>query len=314
MQRRMLTPGEPVFALQSHTGTNMAGEVTRRKELHDFLKAARARLQPEDLGLTPPRNRRSSGLQQADLAATLNVSPRWYNGFENGAAGANDEILDRIARILQLAPAERLHLYLLATEHGPAPGTIEPPHGAEAGLTRLVRQMGDLAIPAAVTDVAWNILAWNRALPAWFPDPGNVPLGDRNAILWAFTPEIDSIVADIDNFRQTYIGWVHLALAGHPDDPRLRHLVDRLQRIPAARQLWNTQQIAKFTDSITPVRFHLADSASLAETDLLSAEFPGAFRLLMLVPCGGWPDRPPSRTRVIGHSISQPAADPQPHP
>ena len=285
----------------------------RRKELHDFLKAARARVQPKDLGLTPPRNRRSSGLQQADLAATLNVSPRWYNGFENGAAGANDEMLDRIARILQLAPAERLHLYLLATEHGPAPGTIEPPHGAEAVLTRLVRQMGDLAIPAVVTDVAWNMLVWNRALPTWFTDPGNVPLGDRNAVLWAFTPEIDSIVADIDKFRQHTSGG---CTSPSPVTQRtgLRHLVDRLQRIPAARQLWSKQQIAKFTDSITPVRFRLADSASLVETDLLSTEFPGGFRLLMLVPCGRWPNRPPSRSRVIGHSISEPAADPRPHP
>ena len=62
----------------------MAGEVTRRKELHDFLKAARARVQPKDLGLTPPRNRRSGGLHQADVTAALNVSQRWYNGVGNG--------------------------------------------------------------------------------------------------------------------------------------------------------------------------------------------------------------------------------------
>jgi transcriptional regulator with XRE-family HTH domain len=292
----------------------MAGEVTRRKELHDFLKAARARVQPKDLGLTPPRNRRSSGLQQADMAATLNVSPRWYNGFENGTAGANDEMLDRMARILRLTPAERVHLYLLATGHEPAPGTVEPPHGAEAVLTRLVRQMGDLAIPAAVTDVAWNVLAWNRALSTWFPDPGNVPPDGRNAVLWAFSPEIGSIVADPENFRQTHIGWVHLALAGHPDDPRLQHLVDRLQRIPAARQLWSKQQIAKFTDSIAPMRLRLADSASLVETDLLSTEFPGGFRLLMLVPRDGWPTRPPSRTRLIRRRINKAAGDSRPHP
>ena len=100
----------------------MAGEVTRRKELHDFLKAARARVQPKDLGLTPPRNRRSSGLQQADVAATLNVSPRWYNGFENGATVPGEDMLDQLARILRLTPAERVHLYLLATGHEPVPG------------------------------------------------------------------------------------------------------------------------------------------------------------------------------------------------
>jgi transcriptional regulator with XRE-family HTH domain len=278
---------------------HMADEVTQRKDLHDFLKQARARVRPRDLGLTPPPNRRGSGLQQADVAAALSVSPRWYNGFENGTSTADEEMLDRIARILRLTPAERVHLYLLATGHDPAPGSVEPPDAADTVLTRLVHQMGDLAIPALVTDIAWNVLAWNRALVRWFPDPGTRPTAARNVVLWAFSPEIESVVDDAGSFREAHIGWVHLALAGRPDDPRLAHLVDRLQRIPAAERMWNTQQIAGFTNSITPVRFRLADSTEPVEADLLSVEFPGGSRLMMLVPGNGWPARPPAISRLI---------------
>jgi transcriptional regulator with XRE-family HTH domain len=285
----------------------MPDEVTPRKDLHDFLTQARARIDPRDLGLIPPPNRRGTGLQQADVAAALGVSPRWYNGFENGTATADEEMLDRIAQTLRLSPAERVHLYLLATGRDPAPGTVQRPEGADAVLKRLVHQMGDLAIPALVTDIAWNVLAWNRALTTWFPDPGTRPTATRNVVLWAFSPEIETIVDDAGRFREAHIGWVHLALAGRPEDPRLAHLVDRLQRIPAARQLWSAQQIAGFTNSITPVRFRLTRPAAAVDADLLSMEFPGGDRLMMLVPGDGWPARPPAISHLIRRRTKPPA-------
>lgn len=292
----------------------MADEVTPRKDLHDFLKQARVRIHPRDLGLTPPPNRRGRGLQQTDVAAALNVSPRWYNGFENGTVAASEEMLDRIAHIMRLTPAERVHLYLLATGRDPAPGSVEPPDAADAVLTRLVHQMGDLAIPALVTDIAWNVLAWNRALTTWFPDLGTRPSYGRNVVLWAFSPEIENIVEDIGSFREAHIGWVHLALAGRPEDPRLAHLANRLQRIPAARGIWNTQQIARFTNSISPVRLRLANPAPAVEADLLSVEFPGGYRLIMLVPGNEWPARPPAISRLIRWRNNKPPIGAQQRP
>jgi hypothetical protein len=81
-----------------------------------------------------------------------------------------------------------------------------------------------------------------------------------------------------------------------------------------ARQLWGRQHIAEFTSCISPVRLRLPGSGAAVETHLLSTEFPGEFRLLMLVPCSGWPARPPSRTRLIRRRTSKPAGDPRPHP
>ncbi len=277
----------------------MAGEITRRKELHDFLKAARAWVQPKDLGLTPPRNRRGSGLQQADVAAALNVSPRWYNGFENGTIVPDDDVLDHLTGILRLTPAERVNIYLLATGHEPAPGTIEPPHGAEAVLTRLVHHLDDPAIPAIVTDIAWNVLAWNRAVSAWIPDPGIMPSHARNAVLWTFGSDIEHIVADVQSLREAHIGRVHLARARDPRDPRLEHLVERLQKIPTASQLWHGQHIAEFTSSITPLRLRLPGTGTEVEADLLNMDLPGEYRLLMVVPRNGWPARPAALRRLI---------------
>jgi transcriptional regulator with XRE-family HTH domain len=264
-------------------------EVTRRKDLYDFLRAARGRADPAALGLVTPPGRRNQGLLQADVAVLLRVSHRWYNGFERGAMTASDEMLDFIAGLLCLTPAERVHLYLLATRHDPAPATIEPPEGANAVLARLVHQMGDLAVPALVTDIAWNVTAWNRALTSWFPDPASFAPADRNLVLWAFTDDLERYVSDAGCFRRTYIGWVHLAYAGRPDDPRLAYLVDRLQNIPAARDLWTKQHITGFTTSITPLHFKFHGDAGPedTETGLLNIEFPGGDRLIMIVPRNG---------------------------
>jgi transcriptional regulator with XRE-family HTH domain len=262
----------------------MTDEVTPRKELRDFLGAARARVNPEDLGITAPPGRRGRGLQQADIAAALKISQRSYNGFERGAAPASVAMLDKTAELLRLTPAERTHLYLLATGRDPAPATVQPPDGTDAVLTRLVHQMGDLAVPALVTDIAWNVLAWNRALTTWFPDPASFPPADRNLVLWAFTDDLEHYVRDADCFRRTYIGWVHLAHAGRPGDARLAHLIEQLQAIPAARELLSSQHIADFTNSITPIQFRLGGGTYPEETDLLNIEFPGGSRLIMIVP------------------------------
>jgi transcriptional regulator with XRE-family HTH domain len=278
----------------------MAGEVTRRKERHDFLQAARSRLQPADLGIRPSANRRAGGLYQADVAAALGVSERWYNGFENGSAVPDCDVLDHLAAVLRLTPAERVHLYLLATGHEPDPGiTVTASYHSEAVLTRLVHHLDDAAIPAAVTDIAWNVLAWNRAVSTWIPDPGTTPPEARNAVLWTFTSDVERIVDDIHSLREAHIGRVHLALARHPGDPRLDHLVARLQRIPAARELWSRQHIADLTSSISPMRLRPPEGGTAVDADLLTMDFPGEYRLLALVPRAGWPAGPTARNRLI---------------
>ena len=283
----------------------MIREARRRKELHDFLQVARGRLQPEDIGLKAAPNRRGSGLHQADLAAVLAVSGRWYNGFENGASHGTpgDDLLDRLAGILRLTPAERVHLYLLAAGHEPSPETVEVPGPDDAGRAALERLVGLAGpdLPAALTDVAWNVLAWNEAMAARIFDPAGAPAAERNAVLWLFTPEAGQVISDISRARDEEIGQVHLALARYPGDPQLEHLTARLQDIPAARRLWNRQHI-RGTTLISPHQVRPRDCGASAETDLISLEFPvpGRLRLLILAPREDWPAGPPG---FIGHLI-----------
>jgi MmyB-like transcription regulator ligand binding domain/Helix-turn-helix domain len=236
------------------------------------------------------------------VAAALAVSGRWYNGLENGTGQGTPSpgVLDRLAALLRLTPAERVRLYLLAAGHEPPPGTIEAPSpypGSRAALERLVSLAGP-DLPALLCDVAWNMLAWNAALPRRVFDPGTLPAADRNPILWLFTPVAARAFSDIGAIREQEIGRVQLALARYPGDPQLEHLAARLQQIPAARRLWNRQHIPG-PIRITPRQFRPRGSAAVTGSDLISAEFSGRLRLLILVPRSSWPPGPAPPTPVL---------------
>src|ERR1700685_1417716 len=100
----------PDGALKDGARTDRA----RRAELGSFLKACRARLRPEDLGLAPGPRRRTPGLRREEVALLAGVGVSWYTWLEQGRPiNASWQVLDAVARTLQLDGAGRWHLYWL---------------------------------------------------------------------------------------------------------------------------------------------------------------------------------------------------------
>src|ERR1700678_47571 len=86
-----------------------------RIELGRFLKACRAKLQPEDLGMAPGPRRRTPGLRREEVALMAGVGLTWYTWLEQGRPiNASAQVLDAISRTLRLDAAGRWHLYRLA--------------------------------------------------------------------------------------------------------------------------------------------------------------------------------------------------------
>jgi transcriptional regulator with XRE-family HTH domain len=94
----------------------------RRSEIRDFLTTRRARITPEQAGLTPSPlagARRVPGLRREEVAQLAGVSVPYYTQLERGdARGATDAVLDAIAGALQLDDAERADLFDLRAEVG----------------------------------------------------------------------------------------------------------------------------------------------------------------------------------------------------
>lgn len=110
-----------------------------RAEIRDFLATRRAKITPAQVGLPAGERRRVPGLRREEVAVLAGVSTDWYIRLEKGHInGVSDDVLDAVARALQLNEAERTHLFNLARAAKP---------------TRTPRRSPKLAIPPSVQRV-----------------------------------------------------------------------------------------------------------------------------------------------------------------
>ena len=79
------------------------------------MTSRRARITPEQAGLSSFGSRRVPGLRREEVAVLAGVSVPYYTRIERGdMSGVSDSVLDALARALQLDEAERAHLFDLA--------------------------------------------------------------------------------------------------------------------------------------------------------------------------------------------------------
>ena len=86
----------------------------RRAELAAFLKACRARVRPEDVGLPVGVRRRAHGLRREEVAQLAGVGLSWYTWLEQGRPiKVSTQVLDAVARTLRTDAVERDHMHVL---------------------------------------------------------------------------------------------------------------------------------------------------------------------------------------------------------
>jgi transcriptional regulator with XRE-family HTH domain len=100
--------------------------VDARSEIREFLTSRRARITPEQVGLTSYGSRRVPGLRREEVAVLAGVSVPYYTRLERGEMhGVSDSVLNALSRALQLDDAERTHLFDLA--RAAQPSLSQPP-------------------------------------------------------------------------------------------------------------------------------------------------------------------------------------------
>jgi len=97
--------------------------MAHREELTRFLKAARAKLSPADVGLPCGTRRRTTGLRREEVAALAGMSVTWYTWFEQGReVRLSAPMIERLSATLRLDKNEREFLFALAQcRRHPAP-------------------------------------------------------------------------------------------------------------------------------------------------------------------------------------------------
>ncbi|TKG71071.1 helix-turn-helix transcriptional regulator [Prauserella endophytica] len=193
-------------------------------ELGEFLRARRARLRPEDVGLRESGQRRVAGLRREEIAVLAGVSADYYTRLEQGRErNPSAQVLDALSRALDLADDAREHLYRLA---GAGPGTGRTRGRERVGPALLQLMDTFTTCPAFVVNRTLDVLALNALAQALFS-----PFDRADNLL-------RMIFVDPAG-RSFYVAWHQAAEAavanlrvagGHdPHDPRLAELVARLR-------------------------------------------------------------------------------------
>lgn len=194
-------------------------------ELSAFLRARRARMSAQQVGLPVTVGRRSAGLRREEVAALSGVSVDYYTRLERGRdQHPSAQVVAALGRALRLSPDEAAHLYLLAGL--PVPGRAAQVHvraQAEALLGALQ------PTPAYVLSRASDVLAWNAAMAAVLVDFSAVPPPERNIIRLTFLdPQFRALWADWAATADESVANLRAATARYPGDPDLVRLVGEL--------------------------------------------------------------------------------------
>ncbi|MFD7027399.1 helix-turn-helix transcriptional regulator [Streptomyces sp. NPDC059917] len=205
--------------------------------LGEFLRARRAALGPQDVGVASHGTRRVAGLRREEVADLAGMNADYYARLEQGRErNPSPQVLDALGRALHLAPDTRAHLYRLAGA---------PPVGRSAtdrigpALRRLLDGFSDA--PAFVINPALDVLAANHRaeeLHSPFAPADNLarmvfldPAGRRFYTDWHATARSTAA-----HLRQT--------CGITPDDPRLRSLIRTLTaHSPDFARLWTTHDV-----------------------------------------------------------------------
>jgi transcriptional regulator with XRE-family HTH domain len=211
-------------------------ETTRKSELASFLRERRGRLQPETVGLPNGSRRRTPGLRREEVAQLAGVGLTWYTWLEQGRdIRVSPDVLCRVARVLQLEPIERIHLFRLAG-HEAQPGFVD--EAVRPPLRRVLA--GWEPYPAIVLGRRWDVLAWNRAYVRVLGDYRELPEGRRNA-LWSMfmRPSRRRLIRDWAREAEIMVASFQRSTAAYLDEPEFQELItDLREQSPEFAALW----------------------------------------------------------------------------
>ncbi|UUZ82500.1 helix-turn-helix transcriptional regulator [Paenibacillus sp. P26] len=218
----------------------------RRRELGQFLRTRRERLTPAMF--EPPvgaKRRRTPGLRREELSQLAGISPTWYTKLEQGQEiQVSAQVLESLARVLQLTPDERKHLYVLAREQLPLPASSHPSRmGPE------LQQMLDALQPnpAFVLNERWDILGWNLAASRVFTDFGKLSDWERNFVWIMFAePDQRTLYMHWEYWARKTIAMFRTSGGREAGEPWFNERRDRLMEAsPEFRDWWEEHEVSE---------------------------------------------------------------------
>lgn len=219
----------------------MADISEARIELGPFLRARRAELTRDQVGLPPAAGiRRVTGLRREEVAQLAGISADYYARLEQGRLSSVSEYtLAAVCEALRLNADQETYVRMLARK--PAVPISNGDMTVDASTRNLLAHLSD--VPVLVLGPYLDILGWNALASALFLDFAQVPREHRNLIWLAFLDtDVRAMYLDWESVGRTCVAFLRMDAARYPHDPRLAELVGELSAGDRDFRSWWTSQ------------------------------------------------------------------------
>jgi len=219
----------------------LAPPPTRHDGLAEFLRHRREQTSPESVGLKGGGRRRTPGLRREEVSQLAGVGLSWYTWLEQGRdVTPSSGVIDALARVFDLGPHERAHLFHLAGASLPLPAGDYP--------TEAPPELRDVVIglepnPAYLLGPRTDVLVWNAAAARFLGEPSRAPDGVRNILWWMFTDRAPHGPTWDETARNT-LARFRAEHARRYGDPAFLELIKALLASSQAfRELWRRHEV-----------------------------------------------------------------------
>ncbi|GLI08603.1 transcriptional regulator [Paenibacillus tyrfis] len=251
---------------------------TRLQALSAFLKAQRAKLLPQTVGLPVGTRRRTPGLRREEVAQLAGVSPTWYTWLEQGRdIKVSKSVLDCVATALQLTVDERKYLFSLALETGAGAHTlIEDLPEISPSLRRILQELR--FCPTIISDRRCHIVGWNEAASHVFLDFQHIPVEQRNMIRLLFTQkEFQRLAVNWEHFVRGFLAIFRAYYGQYVEDEWYGRFLAEMKEVhPDFDRLWEQSEVSSAPEVLIEFRhakagkmlFHLTSLQVQGSSDL----------------------------------------------
>jgi transcriptional regulator with XRE-family HTH domain len=205
--------------------------VERNTDIREFLVSRRAKITPDQAGLPVyGANRRVKGLRREEVAMLAGISVEYYTRLERGTtSGASEDVLEGIARALQLDEAERAHLFdLVRATNRTRPTRARP---TQDRVRPTVQHILDamVGVPAYVRNGRLDILSANRLGAALYSPVFEDPAGSPNMARFIFlNAKATEFFEGWDDIASDAVAILRAEAGRDPYDKRLSDLIGEL--------------------------------------------------------------------------------------
>ena len=250
-----------------------------RSEIREFLTSRRARITPEQAGLTwYGENRRVPGLRREEVALLAGVSVDYYTRLERGnLGGVSETVLDALAGALRLDEAERAHLGDLARSSQPTArrrrrSTKQKVRPSVQWLLDSITASAAIAENGRLDALATNQLG--RAFHAHLFDGSGRPVNFARFVF--LDPRAQEFFADWERAAKDVSALLRLEAGRNPFDRELSDLIGELStRSEEFRGLWATHDVRLHTKGEKRFKHPLVGELELSYNRIDVAADPG---------------------------------------